>query len=226
MKRTNFLLALTATSFALAGCMQNTTLQDSYADGSPNPNAKRNQGVVAGALMGGILGAATAGGDEKLEKTLAAAAVGGIVGGVVGSRLDQQAAELRRDLDTQGVRIVNTGNELIVTLPQDVLFAVDSATLRPDLRDDLMVLAGSLNRYPDTRVEVIGHTDNTGEASYNQRLSEERADSVAYVLIAGGVARQRVISYGRGEDDPIASNLNEAGRAQNRRVEFVITPRN
>lgn len=223
MKPMKPVVILTAAALALAGCVSNTSLQESYADGTPNPNAKRNQGVVAGALIGGLIGATTAD-DKKLEKGLAGAAIGGLLGAAAGAQLDKQAAELRRDLDTQGVRIVNTGNELIVTMPQDVLFAVDSAQLRPDLRDDLMVLAGSLNRYPDTRVEVIGHTDNTGEASYNQRLSEERADSVAYVLISGGVARNRVISYGRGEDEPIASNLSAEGRAQNRRVEFVITP--
>jgi outer membrane protein OmpA-like peptidoglycan-associated protein len=219
MKLTTPLLLATLAATGLAGCM------DPYAsDNSTNPNANRNQAAVAGALMGGILGAATADGDERLEKTLAGAAVGGIVGGAIGASLDAQAQELRRDLDTQGVRIVNTGKELIVTMPQDVLFATDSAELRPDLRQDLYTLAGSLNRYPNTTVSVIGHTDSEGAAAYNQRLSEDRADAAAYVLISAGVPRQRVLSYGRGEDQPVATNLTPEGRAQNRRVEFIITP--
>ncbi len=186
-------------------------------------NAQR--AAITGALIGGVA-AGTRGGDERLEKAAAGAIVGGVIGGLIGNQLDKQAAELQRDIGTNGVSIVNTGNSLIVTMPQDVLFATDSSTLRPDLQRDLYTLAGSLNRYPDTTVDVVGHTDNTGDANYNQNLSQARANSVASVLIGAGVPRGRINAYGRGEDAPIASNLSADGRAKNRRVEFVIRPNN
>jgi outer membrane protein OmpA-like peptidoglycan-associated protein len=120
--------------------------------------------------------------------------------------------------------VVRSGDQLIVTMPQDVLFATDSAAVRPDLQRDLYTLAGSLNRYPDTTVEVIGHTDNTGDAAYNMRLSRQRAQSVASILVNAGVPSYRVVPIGRGEDQPIASNLTAEGRQANRRVEFIIRP--
>ncbi|MCE5973946.1 OmpA family protein [Sinirhodobacter sp. WL0062] len=215
MKKSPLLLLGVTGIAALSACTP--------TDGTYNPNQNRNTGAVTGALIGGVLGA-TADGDERLTKALAGAAVGGMIGGVIGNQLDKQAQELRRDLDTNGVSVVNTGSELVVTMPQDVLFAVDSSAVRPDLQRDLYTLAGSLNRYPDTTVEVIGHTDNTGDARYNQRLSQDRANSVANILIGAGVPRYRVVAYGRGEDQPIASNLTPEGRSQNRRVEFIIRP--
>ena len=109
-------------------------------------------------------------------------------------------------------------------MPQDILFATDSASLRPDLTSDLMTVASSLNEYPRTTVQVIGHTDNTGDAAYNQQLSARRASSVANILIQNGVSAGRIQSFGRGEDQPRASNLTPEGRQQNRRVDIVILP--
>lgn len=211
------LMATLAAMTALGACTPTST----YDPARPNQNA--TTGAVAGALIGGVLGA-TSGGDERLTKGVAGAIVGGAIGGAVGSALDRQAAELQRDIGGNGVSVVNTGNQLIVTMPQDILFATDSATLRPDLQQDIYTLAGSLNRYPDTTVQVVGHTDNTGDAGYNLNLSRQRANSVASILIGAGVPSYRIVAVGRGEDQPIASNLTPEGRAQNRRVEFVITP--
>lgn len=211
------LMATLAAMTALGAC----TPTSNYDPARPNQNA--TTGAVAGALIGGVLGA-TSGGDERLTKGVAGAIVGGALGGAVGSALDRQAAELQRDIGGNGVSVINTGNQLIVTMPQDILFATDSATLRPDLQQDIYTLAGSLNRYPDTTVQVVGHTDNTGDAGYNLNLSRQRANSVASVLIGAGVPSYRIVAVGRGEDQPIASNLTPEGRAQNRRVEFVITP--
>lgn len=213
---------------AATGLIGLTACTDTYGpsyNASTDPNANRNSGAITGALIGGVFGA-TRRGDDKLAKAATGAMIGGLIGGAIGNQLDKQAQELRRDLDTNGVSVVNTGKQLIVTMPQDVLFATDSSAVRPDLQRDLYTLAGSLNRYPDTTVEVVGHTDNTGDASYNQRLSQQRADSVAQVLIGAGVPRSRLVAYGRGEDQPIASNLTVEGRAQNRRVEFIIRPNN
>ncbi len=121
--------------------------------------------------------------------------------------------------------MVNTGSSLVVTMPQDILFATGSASLTGPLRSDLAVLARHLNKYPDSNVQVIGHTDNVGSAAYNLNLSRQRASAVAAELISGGLSSGRVTSIGKGEDQPVASNLTPEGRAQNRRVEIVIVPR-
>jgi len=112
----------------------------------------------------------------------------------------------------------------VVTMPQDILFAIDSAQLSGNLQSDLAVLARHLDKYEDSNVQVIGHTDNTGAATYNLNLSRQRAAAVANTLISNGVASSRVTAIGRGEDQPVSSNLNAEGRAQNRRVEIIIIP--
>ncbi|PTQ75942.1 OmpA family protein [Celeribacter persicus] len=189
-----------------------------------DPNTKATQGAVMGAALGGIAAAATSSDNDKLAKTAVGAMIGGAIGGAIGQRLDQQAADLRQDLGNGDVKIVNTGSQLIVTMPQDILFATDSAVVVPSLQDDLRALAYNLQDYPNTTVQIIGHTDNTGSATYNQELSTRRASAVATILRANGVASGRIQAFGRGEDAPIATNLTPDGRAQNRRVEIVITP--
>lgn len=174
-------------------------------------------GAVAGGVLGGLLG--------KSAGTAAVGAVaGGVVGGLIGQQLDAQAGELRSSFGNNQIGVVNTGNSLVVTMPQDILFATDSDQISNSLRSDLGVLAASLNKYPDTHVQVVGHTDNTGSAAYNLDLSQRRAGTVANTLIANGVSGGRVSAFGRGEDQPVASNLTATGRAQNRRVEIIIIP--
>lgn len=181
-----------------------------------------------GALIGGALGAAVgvANADEKsgrLRGAMLGGAIGAGVGAGVGALLDRQAQELRGSLDSD-IGVINTGDELIVRMPQDILFAVDSAQVQPALRRDLFALADSLQRYPDTTVTIVGHTDNTGSAAYNQDLSERRARSVGRVLANAGVEGFRLRTIGAGENNPIASNQTAAGRAQNRRVDITIRP--
>ncbi|MBS0125896.1 OmpA family protein [Thetidibacter halocola] len=192
----------------------------------PNdPNRQAKQGALIGAGLGAITGR-IAGGDnvgERNRATVAGALVGAAAGAAIGNQLDRQEAELRQSLGSQ-TDIRNTGDRLIVTMPQDILFATDSASLRPALQADLRTVARSLLSYPDTTVQVIGHTDNTGDAGYNLNLSQRRAQSVANVLAAEGVPSFRLQTIGRGEDQPIASNYTPEGRAQNRRVEIVILP--
>jgi outer membrane protein OmpA-like peptidoglycan-associated protein len=207
-------LALTA-AVALAGCTA-----------PPGPGQTRaGQGAAAGALLGGFTGLATRPGDTSpLVAGAAGAIIGAAIGGAIGTALDRQAADLRRDIGNPDVRIVNTGGSLVVTMPQDILFDTGSAALRPDLQTDLRAVAANLLQYPQTRVEVIGHTDSTGSAAYNADLSQRRASAVASVLIGAGVPAGRVIATGRGEMMPVATNLTEQGRALNRRVELVIRP--
>lgn len=196
-------------------------------DPSYQPGGERERtgkGAAIGAAIGGVLGATRESGSDRVKNAAIGAAIGAAVGGAIGYSLDKQAAELRNDFGNGQIDVINTGNELIVRMPEAILFATDSATLNPQLRSDLFVLADSLNKYPQSIVTVTGHTDNTGTASYNQALSERRAWSVAEVLRNGGVSGSRIRTVGAGESQPIATNQTAAGRAQNRRVDITITP--
>jgi outer membrane protein OmpA-like peptidoglycan-associated protein len=215
MIRSRPVIIAAAGALALAGCAE-----------PPGPGDSRaRQGAAAGALVGAFTGLAARPRDTSpLLAGAAGAVIGAAVGGAIGTALDRQAADLRRDLDNPDVGIVNTGESLIVTMPQDILFDTASAALRPDLQADLRKVAANLLRYPDTTVEVIGHTDSTGTAAYNADLSQRRAAAVASVLINAGVPAARVSAVGRGETMPVATNLTPEGRAKNRRVELVIRP--
>ncbi len=189
-----------------------------------NPDGTANNtgtGIAAGAGIGAVLGRAI-GGDGR------GAVIGGLIGagigGAIGDDLDRQEAALRQQMGGSGVSIVNTGSQLIVTLPEAITFPVDSAQLRSSFVGSLNALARNLQQYPNTTVEVVGHTDSTGAASYNQQLSERRAMSVRSVLLNAGVSGGRLRAFGQGENNPVASNATQAGRQQNRRVEIFITP--
>tara|TARA_R110002096_G_scaffold414611_1_gene615782 strand:- start:14812 stop:15444 length:633 start_codon:yes stop_codon:yes gene_type:complete len=200
-------IILTVGAFTLAACTE-------------DPD-KTKKGAAIGAAAGLISGILT--GDDsngKIKRTLAGAAIGA----AIGNQLDKQEEELRADLGGSGAVITNTGDRLIVTLPEAITFDTASASVRPSLAGSLVRLADSLNKYPDTDIDVIGHTDSVGDNSYNQGLSNRRADSVSTILINNGVSSGRIRSYGRGEDQPIASNDTFSGRAANRRVEVIITP--
>ena len=212
MKTRTPMLIASAGALFLAGC----------ADPYTGQTDRTRTGALAGAAIGGAVGAGT--GDGGLTRTAIGAGLGAAAGGLIGQRLDAQARELRRDMGDDRIAIENTGSELIVTMPQEILFATDSAEVRPDLRRDLRAMANNLQANPASRIQVIGHTDSTGAASYNQSLSERRANSVANVLRDAGVSNQRITAVGRGEDQPVATNLTAEGRAQNRRVEIIIRP--
>ena len=186
-------------------------------------NVRTRQGALLGAAVGGLAGATTGGRDDRFIRTAVGAGIGAAAGGAIGATLDRQAAELRRDLGSD-VDIRNTGEQLIVTMPQDILFDFDSAVVRPDLQRDLRTLADNLNRYPDRTVRVVGHTDNVGSVAYNQNLSERRASAVAAVLRNAGLDGRRISAVGRGMSEPVASNATPEGRRQNRRVEIYIIP--
>lgn len=190
----------------------------------PNNNQNAQTGAAIGAGVGALIGIAT--GDTREERrrgALIGAALGASGGAIVGNQLDRQEEELRQALGGN-VGIVNTGDRLTVTLPQDILFATDSTVVSRGARSDLATLANSLQRYPNSTVNVIGHTDSVGDAAYNFDLSQRRAQAVSSVLINAGVSPSRIRAIGRGEDQPIANNLTADGRQQNRRVEVVITP--
>jgi outer membrane protein OmpA-like peptidoglycan-associated protein len=200
---------------ALSACTDPATL------GADNPNANANRGAAIGAVSGAVLGSLIS--SDSTKGAVIGAIVGGAAGAGIGYNLDQQEAELRRDLDS-GVTITNTGDRLIVSFPEAILFASGSFTVRPGLNDDMFNLTKSLQRYPESTIQIVGHTDSDGDASSNQQLSERRANAVADVLLNQGVPFQRIQTFGRGESQPIASNFTPEGKAQNRRVEIVILP--
>jgi len=185
-----------------------------------------NKNAIGGALAG-ALGGAGAGniiGEEKSTKR--GALIGAIGGAAIGAQLDKQEAALRNQIGGSGATIQNTGNELIVTLPEAITFAVDSTVVQPRFQGTLAQFAQNLQQFPNSRVTVVGHTDNTGGVAYNQQLSEGRARAVASTLIANGVSGGRISTFGEGEFSPVASNSTAAGRQQNRRVVITITPTN
>ncbi|MTI00916.1 MULTISPECIES: OmpA family protein [Alphaproteobacteria] len=205
-------------ALVLGACTDPGTLT---VQNDPNQNAKQ------GALLGGLIGAgvgAIANDSNPGLGALAGAAVGAAGGGLIGNQLDRQAAELRQQLANDGITIVNAGDRLIVTVPNDITFDTDSSTVRPALRSDLVRVGQNLVNYPNSNVQIIGHTDSDGEAAYNLRLSERRANAVADILQANGVSYSRITTVGQGENNPIASNLTAEGKAQNRRVEIVVVP--
>ncbi|MFK7744815.1 MAG: OmpA family protein [Roseobacter sp.] len=209
---------------AVAGAFALSACTDPAAIGANSQNPKTQQGALIGAGTGALIGALSRGDGNRDSGALVGAVIGGAIGAGIGYNLDQQEADLRRDIGNDNVQITNTGDRLIVTMPQDLLFATDSFALRPDLQDDLFSVAGNLQQYPNSTIQIVGHTDSDGDAAYNQQLSERRANSVGNVLMNAGVPGGRIQTFGRGENQPIASNLNASGKALNRRVEIVILP--
>lgn len=174
-------------------------------------------GGAAGAVIGGIIGNNT---GSTTRGAIIGAVLGGAAGAAIGNRMDRQAEELERQLPNATVERVGEG--IGVTFDSGILFDVDQSQLRPVAEDNLSELAESLDAYEDTRVLVVGHTDATGSDSYNQSLSERRAQSARAFLLRQGIAPDRVEALGRGETEPVASNDTAEGRQLNRRVEIAI----
>lgn len=174
-------------------------------------------GAGLGYLLGGLIGGKTA--------RIVGAGIGGAAGGYVGYRMDEQIRQLDEVTAGTGVDVSQTpnGDGILVNLP-DVTFAVDSTTISPAMRDVLDRVAQSMIQYPNSLVDVMGHTDSTGSDQYNLDLSRRRAEAVSNFLVSRGVSRARLESIGYGEQYPVADNTTESGRAQNRRVEIRITP--
>ena len=195
--------------------------------GGTGPGTNRTQqGALAGAAVGALYGATRDSDNNNQGRDAARGAIlGAAAGAVAGNILDRQAAALKQSVSSN-VEVVNRGDYLQVVLPEGILFATGSAAVSGPAQNDLYAVARNLNQYPNSRVEVVGHTDNTGSAALNQDLSERRAASVAGILRAAGVQANRVVSAGRGYTQPVASNDTAAGRAQNRRVEILIRPYN
>lgn len=197
-------------SLLLAGCQ---TVQD-------NPNTAG--GAVIGALGGAAVGTLFGGSDRR--NALIGAGVGMLAGAAVGQYLDSQQRELERSLAGTGANVSRDGEALLVTFPAQVTFATNSAQIQPAFYRTLDDVSFTLNRYPESYLDVVGHTDSDGSEAFNQELSERRAGAVANYFRSRGVEPARIASYGMGETQPIASNATAAGRQANRRVELRIIP--
>lgn len=178
-------------------------------------------GAAAGAVVGLISGD---NGRERRKNALIGAGIGAIAGGSVGYYMDVQEAKLRQKLAGTGVSVTRQGDNIILNMPGNVTFAVDSADINSRFYAVLDAVSIVVNEYDKTLIEVMGHTDNTGAADYNQSLSERRAASVSDYLKSREVLAGRLAIYGYGEDYPVADNSTESGRSQNRRVEIALVP--
>lgn len=175
-------------------------------------------GTAAGGTMGAIIGRAS--GNTGLGAIIGAT-VGGAAGAVIGHQMDKQAAEIKNTVPDAKVERVGEG--IVVEFSSNVLFAFNKADLTTDSKATINKLVTVLNNYPDTNIELQGHTDNVGSEKYNQTLSEKRASSVGSYLKKQGIASNRMTVKGFGETVPKYDNSTEEGRSQNRRVEFLIT---
>src|SRR5690606_21742124 len=174
-------------------------------------------GAGAGAVVGGVIGKAT---GSTAKGAIIGAVVGGTAGAIIGQQMDKQARELEQELE--GAEVERVGEGIQITFDSAILFGCDRADLSATARTNLSELAASLKKYPNTEVMIVGHTDAVGSEEYNQRLSERRANSAAEYLISQGISRSRITTLGKGELEPVASNEDEIGRQQNRRVEVAI----
>jgi outer membrane protein OmpA-like peptidoglycan-associated protein len=206
-----------AAALVLGGC----EAIDSYAHDPEK--AKTRKGAGYGAAAGAVVGLLTAG-SNPFKSAMIGAAAGALVGGAVGNYMDRQEAKLRQQMAGTGVDVVRNGDNITLDVPGGVTFAFDSADVNAQFYPVLDKVAGTLKEYDKTVIEVAGHTDNVGSDTYNQALSQRRANSVAAYLSGQGLASTRVVTVGGGEAHPVASNDTEEGRAQNRRVEITIVP--
>ena len=215
MKKVNLGIAILMISLMVGGC-------------STWSNAGKGTaiGAGAGAAVGAVVGV-IAGKDAKAAAIGAAigGAVGAGTGAIIGNKMDKQKAELEA-LENAKIETITDANNLTglkVTFDNAILFSVNSSTLSSASKSNLEKFAQSLRNTADTDVTIFGHTDNTGTYEVNQRVSNERAKSVADFLIASGIQSVRLSTVGKAYDDPIADNSTVDGRAQNRRVEIYIT---
>lgn len=180
-------------------------------------------GGVGGAVGGYLLGDLIGGRRDRTEKILGAG-IGAVAGAGVGYYMDEQEKKLRQQTAGTGVEVTREGDNLVLEMPSGITFDVDSSAVKPGFQATLDKVASTLTQYEKTYVDVMGHTDSTGSDAYNQALSERRASSVAGYLTSRGVQSARLATKGYGESQPKASNLDEAGRAENRRVEIRLVP--
>jgi outer membrane protein OmpA-like peptidoglycan-associated protein len=182
---------------------------------------RKTKGAVVGAAAGGGVGAVIGKQTGSTARgAIIGAAVGGTVGAIIGHQMDQQAKEIQQNIP--GAVVTRVGEGIAVSFASGLLYDFDSDAIKPTAAQNLSTLAASLDKYPNTDILIVGHTDATGADSYNMGLSQRRASSALNYLVSQGVSAGRLRATGRGENEPIASNDTELGQSQNRRVEIAI----
>ncbi len=213
------LFAPLAAAALLVGCA--TT--DPYSGQTQRGQTATGAGI--GAAVGAAAGALSGSGStSRRDRALVGAAVGAAAGAGIGAYMDRQEQQLRQSTQGTGIGVDRRGDDIVLNMPSSVTFDFDSSELTSSARSALDDVASILTQYTDTRVNIAGHTDSTGNADYNQRLSERRAESVGSYLAQSGVSQGRLEMTGYGETQPVATNSTEEGRAQNRRVEITLSP--
>ncbi|WP_137818082.1 OmpA family protein [Pseudomonas sp. 2FG] len=212
-------LIIAATAVALlAGCAS----QNPYDNQPPSSNKTAKYGGL-GALAGAAAGALISH-DDRGKGALIGAAVGAAAGGGYGYYADKQEAELRRSMQGTGVEVQRQGDQIKLIMPGNITFATDSSDIASNFYTPLNNLATSFKQFNENSIEIVGFTDSTGSRQHNMDLSQRRAQSVSNYLSSQGVDGSRLSTRGAGPDQPIASNANAEGRAQNRRVEVNLRP--
>ena len=201
------LIIWSATAIVLAGCKNMNKTQKGAVIGT-----------AGGAAVGAVIGKAA---GNTAMGAIIGAAVGGTTGVIIGKKMDKQAKEIKNDVP--GAKVERVGEGIVVEFNEKILFGFDRADLSGTSSKNLDKLASILERYPDTNIEIQGHTDNVGTENYNESLSERRADVVTSYLRSKGIVNSRLIPKGYGENAPKYANTTEEGRSLNRRVEFLIT---
>lgn len=193
---------------------------------NPYTGEAQTSKAVWGTAIGAATGAATGALVSKNSGTgaLVGGLAGAALGGGVGYYLDVQEAELRQELASTGVSVIRDGDSIRLIMPGNITFKTDSADINAGFYSTLNSVAKVLNKYDNSTVLVLGYTDSTGSAEYNQTLSRQRANAVAAYLQGQGVKSSRFEIMGLGSSNPIASNSTAEGRQQNRRVEIKIIP--
>ena len=203
-ERTTVILLAAATLGQLQGCATKTQTGAAV-------------GTAGGAVVGGVIGKVA---GSTAKGAIIGAVVGGAAGAIIGHQMDKQAKELEQNI--KGAKVERVGEGIQVTFESGLLYDFDSDVVRPEARTNLRELANSLDKYPNTDLMIVGHTDAVGTQTYNQGLSERRARAAATYLVSQGVNGGRIGTRGLGETEPVASNDTEGGRAANRRIEVAI----
>ena len=195
------------------------TTVDPYTREEKTSNVAK--GTAIGAVSGAVIGVIA--GDNR-KSALIGAGIGALAGGGIGYYMDVQEAKLRQELEATGVSVTRQGDSIVLNMPGNITFKTGSSAISANFYRVLNSVAKVFNEYEKTYVDIYGHTDSVGDAAYNMRLSQRRADAVSQYLQTRNVLSKRILTRGMGEDYPIASNNSASGRAQNRRVEIKLTP--
>ncbi|OOE84408.1 hypothetical protein BZG72_03295 [Salinivibrio sp. PR6] len=200
-------VAVLTASLALTGCESMSNTQ---------------KGAAIGAITGAIAGKSTS--NHKDKRAFIGAAIGAIGGAAVGNYMDKQEQAFREELAGSGIQVVREGDNIRLIMPSNITFGLDQDAIAADFYPTLNAVAKVMRKYDKTFLSIEGHTDNTGAASYNQRLSERRAMSVKSYLASQSIDSARLYTSGFGETRPLVANNSASNRALNRRVEIQVVP--